>query len=165
MCYCECVSQLQAYFPKKPGNFAQHFLEICHGNRSRSGMGLLHIHMERAPRRFFFRKKVEVAKSHSFPIEITFFRRCAATPRSAEIFWRFGSHLRWFKRNLARFFLAGPLARAASKGTDSSQHTHTSVHMPSAHARLLLPPLLTSAPTEATARTREQPPQSTDGAP
>ena len=65
--------RLQAYFPKKPGNFIQHFLEICHGNRSRSGMGLLHIHMERAPRRFFFRKKVEVAKSHSFPIEITFF--------------------------------------------------------------------------------------------
>ena len=64
---------VQAYFPKKPGNFAQHFLEICHGNRSRSGMGLLHIHMERAPHRFFFRKNVEVAKSHSFPIEFTFF--------------------------------------------------------------------------------------------
>ena len=43
------------------------------------------------------------------------------------------------------FFLAGPLAQAASKGTDN---THTSVHMPSAHALLLLLPLLTSPPTE-----------------
>ena len=81
---------VQAYFPKKPGNFIQHFPEICHGNRSRSGMGLLHIHMERAPRRFFFRKKVEVAKSHSFPIEITFFsalRGDAAQRRDFLAFW------------------------------------------------------------------------------
>ena len=61
-------SGVQAYFPKKFLNFGQHFLEICHANPPRSGVDLHHIHMERAPHRFFFRKKVEVAKSHSFPI-------------------------------------------------------------------------------------------------
>ena len=64
---------LQAYFPKNPLNFGQHFLEIWHVDPPRSSVDFHHIHMERAPRRFFFRKKVEVAKSHSFPIEITFF--------------------------------------------------------------------------------------------
>ena len=66
------VRHILAYFPKVPGNLGQHFLDIPHANPPRSGVDLHHIHMERAPHRFFFRKKVEVAKSHSFPIEITF---------------------------------------------------------------------------------------------
>ena len=85
---------VRAYLPKKPGNFGQHFLDTCHGNRSLSGVGLHHIHMETAPRRFFFGKSRKVVKSHSFPIESTFFWPGAATPRSAEKKWRFCSHLR-----------------------------------------------------------------------
>ena len=87
-------THVQAYFPKNPGNFGQHFLDTCHGNRSLSGVGLHHIHMERAPRRFVFGKSRKVVKSHSFPIESTFFWPGAATPRSAEKKWRFSSHLR-----------------------------------------------------------------------
>ena len=52
----DTVEALRAYLPKKPGNFGQHFLDTCHGNRSLSGVGLHHIHMERAPRRFFSEK-------------------------------------------------------------------------------------------------------------
>ena len=137
------MTWLLAYFPKIPGNLGQHFLDIPHANPPRSGVDLHHIHMERAPHRFFFRKKVEVAKSHSFPIEITFFRCGAATPRSAEFFWRFGSHLRWFYLNLARFFPAEPLVRAAHNAHTHTRHTaHTSTHMPRAALPSLTLPLL-----------------------
>ena len=54
---------VQAYFPKNPGNFAQHFLEIWHVNLPRSSVDFHQIHMERAPHRFFFEKNVGVAKS------------------------------------------------------------------------------------------------------
>jgi hypothetical protein len=60
---------LQAYFPKSPGNFGQHFLEICHANPLRSGVDLHHIHMERPPQRLFFRKNVKIAKSTLFAVE------------------------------------------------------------------------------------------------
>ena len=59
----EVNQRLQAYFPKKPGNFGQHFLETCHGNRPRSGVDLHQYHMERAPHQFFSQKNVGVAKS------------------------------------------------------------------------------------------------------
>ena len=35
-----CSTGVQAYFPKTPANFVQHFLEICHSNRPRSGVDL-----------------------------------------------------------------------------------------------------------------------------
>ena len=34
------VMVVQAYVPKNPLNFGQHFLETCHGNRPRSGVDL-----------------------------------------------------------------------------------------------------------------------------
>ena len=71
---------LQAYFLKKPGNFAQHFLEIYHGNMSRSGVGLHQIHMERAPHQFFSQKNVGVARSQFFTRKRVFFSLHAATP-------------------------------------------------------------------------------------
>ena len=73
---------LQAYFPKTPGNFVQHFLETYHGNRSRSGVGLHQYHMERAPHQFFSQKNVGVARSKILPRKRVFFSLRAATPPS-----------------------------------------------------------------------------------
>ena len=47
---------VQVYVTKKPGNFVQHFLEICHSNRPRSGVDLHQYPMERPPHQFFSQK-------------------------------------------------------------------------------------------------------------
>ena len=64
---------LQAYFPKKPGNFGQHFLETCHGNRPRSVVDLHQYYMEKAPHQKKIEKKFGVAKSTFSPWKSHFF--------------------------------------------------------------------------------------------
>ena len=73
---------VQAYFPKNPGNFGQHFLEICHGNRPGSRVDLHQYHMERPPHQFFSQKNVGVARSKILPRKRVFFSLRAATPPS-----------------------------------------------------------------------------------
>ena len=74
--------RLQVYVTKKPGNFGQHFLETCHGNRPRSSVDLHQYHMERLPHQFFSQKNVGVARSKNLPRKRVFFSRRAATPPS-----------------------------------------------------------------------------------
>ena len=64
---------LQAYFPKKPWNFGQHFLETCHGNRPRSVVDLHQYYMEKAPHQNKIEKKTGVAKSTFSPWKSHFF--------------------------------------------------------------------------------------------
>ena len=63
---------IQAYLPKKRLNFGQHFLDTGHAYTLRSRWILHHHHMEGAPRRFFLRSDVEVAKSHFTPLKSAF---------------------------------------------------------------------------------------------
>ena len=67
--------QLQAYFLKNPGNFGPLFLKTLHCAAPLSGMNQHYYHMERGPRRLFFRKNVGVTKSPFPPGNVTFFRR------------------------------------------------------------------------------------------
>ena len=76
------MTKLQAYFPKSPANFVQHFLEICNSNRPRSGVDLHQYHMERAPHQFFSQKNVGVARSKILPRKRGSFSLRAATPPS-----------------------------------------------------------------------------------
>ena len=73
---------VQVYVTKKPGNFVQHFLEICHSNRPRSGVDLHQYLMERPPHQFFSQKNVGVARSKILPRKRVFFSLRAATPPS-----------------------------------------------------------------------------------
>ena len=73
---------VQVYIAKSPGNFGQHFLETCHGNRPRSGVDLHQYPMERPPHQFFSQKNVGVARSKNLPRKRVFFSLRAATPPS-----------------------------------------------------------------------------------
>ena len=69
---CRIDYPVQAYFPKSPGNFGQHFLETCHGNRPRSVVDLHQYHMERAPQPKKIEKKSESQNRPSPLGKVTF---------------------------------------------------------------------------------------------
>ena len=84
---------LLAYRLKKPGNFAQHYLETCHGNRPRSVVDLHQYHMERAPHQKKSKKKSGSQNRPSPLGKVTFFRRknadfSARVARFFRKFWR-----------------------------------------------------------------------------
>ena len=73
--------RLQAYFPKSPGNFVQHYLANGCPHAQMEARYLIRTLHKRPPIRFFFRKNVEVARSQNFPIKRVFFSlRAATTP-------------------------------------------------------------------------------------
>ena len=133
-----------AYFPKVPGNLGQHFLDIPHANPPRSGVDLHHIHMERAPHRFFFSKKSRSRKialiphrNHFFPVR----RGDAAQRRKFLAFWLA------FALVLLKFsavFSGGTAGSSCPQCTHT--HTYTYTHTPRAALPSLPVPLLAPIP-------------------
>ena len=75
---------IQVYVTKKPGNFGQHFLEICHSNRTCSSVELHQYHLERLPHQFFSQKNVGVARSQNSPRKRVFFAARGDAPLKNE---------------------------------------------------------------------------------
>ena len=122
--------QVQAYFPKGPGNFGHHFLWSYHCNTARFGVVLHQEHMERGAHRFFSEKNVGVSRSDFSLEKVHFFaaqRRSDESAAQRRKIYNFTSHLRCFQGNLARFSLTWRQARACLEDGTQRHATRTSM--------------------------------------
>ena len=114
---------LQAYFPKKPLNFGQHFLETCHASPPRSGVDLHQYHMERAPPPKN-RKNMSGSQNRPFPLgKVTFFQA-----ENADFSARVARFFRKFWRS------SGAKGRGFSLGFSSSEKTEGTLPEELGHA-------------------------------